>query len=143
MQRHPLSHPLHLSVSDGLVTTLEEAADLICGWQQATDIELGNLCSKLRSVRTAEQARDAEREFISWAEGEGILLAEPEEVPLIDDAREAQPIPAPDMSASGDDETIDGLNQTEEALRVAAEDVPGGRLRKRPSPVFDRAQELD
>jgi hypothetical protein len=43
------------------------------------------------------------------------------------------------VSASGDDETIDGLNESDEAVRRGAEDVPAKRQRR--SPVFERGEE--
>ena len=36
------------------------------------------------------------------------------------------PVPAAADEGSGDRETVDGLNETEESLRHAAEDVPAG-----------------
>jgi hypothetical protein len=51
----------------------------------------------------------------------------------------ARPQSADHVSASGDDETIDGLNESDEAVRQGAEDVPAKRQRR--LPVFERGEE--
>jgi hypothetical protein len=49
--------------------------------------------------------------------------------------------PAGHVSASGDDETADGLNELDEETRGGAEDIPGAEHLRRDVPVFDRAEE--
>lgn len=44
---------------------------------------------------------------------------------------------------SGDDETVDGLNESDEAMRRAAEDTPVGEDENRDTPVFDRGRRAD
>jgi hypothetical protein len=49
--------------------------------------------------------------------------------------------PAGHVSASGDDETTDGLNELDEETRRGAEDIPAAEHLRRDVPVFDRAEE--
>jgi hypothetical protein len=48
--------------------------------------------------------------------------------------------PSGHESATGDDETADGLNETDEAVRRGAEDIPA-REHNRRLPVFERGEE--
>lgn len=50
-------------------------------------------------------------------------------------------VDSPDVSASGDEETIDGLNERDEGVRESVEDVPGGTRKRREVPVFDRGDQ--
>jgi hypothetical protein len=45
-------------------------------------------------------------------------------------------------AGSGANETVDGLTDTEETLRAAAEDTPSGFQADEDIPVFDRAETL-
>jgi hypothetical protein len=58
-------------------------------------------------------------------------------------AGERARVDSPDVSASGDEETPDGLNQLDEATRSATEDTPSGAVRRRRLPVFDRGEAPD
>jgi len=49
--------------------------------------------------------------------------------------------PSSHVSASGDDETDDGLNELDEETRRGAEDIPATEHLRRDVPVFDRAEE--
>lgn len=49
-------------------------------------------------------------------------------------------VDSPDVSASGDEETIDGLNERDEAVRASVEDLPGGTRKRAAVPVFDRGE---
>jgi len=49
--------------------------------------------------------------------------------------------PADHVSASGDDETEEGLNELDEETRRGAEDIPAAEHVRREVPVFDRAEE--
>jgi hypothetical protein len=49
--------------------------------------------------------------------------------------------PASHVSASGDDETEEGLNELDEETRRGAEDIPAAEHVRRDVPVFDRAEE--
>ena len=44
-------------------------------------------------------------------------------------------------SGSGANETMDGLDSTNEAIRQGAEDIPVGLKKKKDVPVFDRGRE--
>ena len=44
-------------------------------------------------------------------------------------------------AGSGANETIDGLDSSNEAIRKGAEDIPVGEQRKKDVPVFDRGRD--
>lgn len=45
-----------------------------------------------------------------------------------------------DVTASGDEETVDGLNALDEETRRGAEDIPARERKARDVPIFERAE---
>ena len=66
--------------------------------------------------------------------------AETSEVNFGEDYSVAAPEQDVDVTASGDDETVDGLNALDEETRRGAEDIPAREKKARDVPVFERAE---
>ena len=70
------------------------------------------------SAHTLDAYRRDLDALAGWAEGEGILLVEPQRSPLGGDAQEAQMALAPDISASGDTSSFDWLDVERDAQHI-------------------------
>lgn len=105
-----------------------------------------------QTTRPSDFANEAEvnaadRALLETPAGESLDRDPAEETLLQRDAGEAPALARSEITdfrdPGTDNETADGLTQTEESLRRGAEEVPIGRRQPRDMPVFDRASAPD